>query len=113
MKTVINKLVRDEIPDIIKNQGKKCKTSIIPKEDFKKELYKKLIEEMEELKSAIHYDFENNVLEELADVVTVTLSIIGYDIDDLVMEYQYKGEEKGYFNSRVYLHEVTEEDDDE
>ena len=49
MDTVYNKLVRDNIPNIIKNDGYECITKILDDKEFKNELYKKLLEEADEV----------------------------------------------------------------
>ena len=45
MEQIFNKLVRDNIPDIIHNNGKKAITRILSDEEYKQELEKKLYEE--------------------------------------------------------------------
>jgi len=45
MDKVYNKLVRDNIPSIIENDGCKCVTKVLNEKEYKVELYKKLQEE--------------------------------------------------------------------
>ena len=49
MEKVYNKLVRDNIPNIIENDGIKVVTRILNNEEYKNELYKKLLEESNEV----------------------------------------------------------------
>ena len=58
---VFNKLVRDKIPEIIASKGEYAKTRILDNDEYKKELDKKLLEEVNE------YMTDDNV-EELADI---------------------------------------------
>ena len=65
---VMGKLVRDKIPEIIKNDGKTPIIEILSNEDYLKELDKKLIEEVAE------YQADKSV-EEMADVLEVLFAI--------------------------------------
>ena len=59
-----DKLVRDKIPKIIKENGKKCKTKSLKTEDIEKYYRAKVLEEMAEL-------FEDPCPEEMADLIEV------------------------------------------
>ena len=45
MVQIFNKLVRDNIPNIIENNGEKAITRILSDKEYRVELYKKLLEE--------------------------------------------------------------------
>ena len=49
MERIYNKLVRDNIPNIIKEKGEEPITRILSDEEYKKELEKKLNEEYQEV----------------------------------------------------------------
>jgi len=69
MRTIHNKLVRDNIPEIINHSGRKANYHVIDNDaDFEKALMAKLIEEANELLFA---ETEDETVEELADIVTV------------------------------------------
>ena len=63
-KTIYNKLVRDNIPEIIRNSGKECDIEILSDEEYLQMVDAKLDEELAE------YHKEQN-LEELADLLEV------------------------------------------
>lgn len=63
---VYNKLVRDRIPEIIENSGKKFTTRILGDNEYINELKKKLVEEMEEYQQT---ETNEDALEELADIL--------------------------------------------
>ena len=67
MEKVFNKLVRDKIPKIIKNNNEEPITRILNDEEYKIELEKKLLEEYNEVLNATGGDY----LEELADMLEV------------------------------------------
>ena len=76
---VYNKLVRDKIPEIIKADGKECKTRILSKDEYIAALETKLNEEVAEYQ-------EDKNLEEMADVLEVLQAIClarGYSLDEL------------------------------
>lgn len=64
-----NKLVRDKIPEVIEKNGEKPIYSFLDKENYLKELNRKLLEEIKE------YIKEDNI-EELADILEVFLTIL-------------------------------------
>lgn len=66
-----NKLVRDNIPDIIKNNGENPITRILTNEEYKQELEKKLYEEYQEVLESSGKDR----IEELADMLEVIKSL--------------------------------------
>lgn len=106
MKTNYNKLVRDGIPDIIRESGRKCTTRVLNDEEYKKELMNKLYEEIEEFN-------ETKKEEELADILEV-LNAIADMMDYEMMHLDYlrmkKKEKRGGFEKRIMLLDVEESD---
>ena len=94
-----NKLVRDKIPTIIENDGRKVNIKKLTNEEYKKELNKKLQEEIKEY-------FEDNNVEELADIVEVIYGIVksmGLSIEDFEKIRLEKVEKRGAFDNKIYL----------
>lgn len=99
-----HKLVRDRIPAIIENSGKKCSTEILSDEDFLIMLDKKLDEELAE------YHSDQNI-EELADLLEVIYAAAeahGYTINELEGLRIKKYEERGGFKEKILLKKVYE-----
>ena len=69
MLKIYNKLVRDNIPEIIINDGCKPITRILTDEEYKRELEAKLLEEYQEVLKA---KTANERIEELADMLEIT-----------------------------------------
>jgi predicted house-cleaning noncanonical NTP pyrophosphatase (MazG superfamily) len=47
-----NKLVRDNIPEIIRGSGKQCEVEVMPPEEYRQALLAKLVEEAKEAQEA-------------------------------------------------------------
>lgn len=99
---IYNKLVRDKIPEIIKSEGREVKAKILNDEEYKKELNKKLQEEVREY-------LEDNNVEELADIVEVVYGILN-SMDITIEEFEKIRKEKvkkrGAFNKKIFLEEA-------
>lgn len=98
------KAVRDKIPKIIENSGKKCVVQKLTDEDYLPELEKKLSEELDEY-------YSSRSIEELADVVEIIYRILELrnvsknDFDYIRLE---KLKTRGGFDRNYYLIEVRD-----
>ena len=99
-----NKLVRDNIPYIIKKNGATPIVRILDDEEYFKELNRKLKEELNEY-------LDGNDIEELADLYEVMLAILDYKKMSL-MEFdiirKMKVEKRGAFKNKIYLESVID-----
>ena len=96
---IYNKLVRDNIPQIMIKNGATPVTRILSKEEYLIELNKKLLEEVKEY-------LESGEVEELADIEEVILAILNtkeLTKDDLEEIRQAKVLKRGAFNQRIFL----------
>ena len=94
----MGKLVRDKIPEIIREAGKIPITRLMDNEDYLKELDTKLNEEVQEYQ-------EDKSIEEMADVLEVLFAICearGYSIDQLMQVRNDKKENRGAFKEKIY-----------
>ena len=95
----MGKLVRDKIPEIIKNDGKTPIVEVLSAEEYLIELDKKLNEEVAEYQA-------DKSIEEMADVLEVLLAICearGYSEEELIRVREDKREKRGGFKDRIYL----------
>lgn len=102
MEKTFNKLVRDNIPQIIKDNGGKAITRVLSDEEFRTELIKKLYEEYNEVVAAD----KDNILEELADMIEVIryLAICeGSSLEDVIEISKTKVLKRGAFNKKIFL----------
>ncbi|WP_425445865.1 nucleoside triphosphate pyrophosphohydrolase [Dethiothermospora halolimnae] len=101
---IYNKLVRDKIPEIIRNDNKKCEVEIVNSDELKDSLNKKLVEEVEEY-------LESHDIEELADILEVIYGILeskGVSREELEEIRKKKRDERGGFSDGVRLVKVFE-----
>ena len=101
---VHNKLVRDKIPEIIKNAGKTPVTHILSDEEYLSKLDKKLNEECAEYQT-------DKSIEELADMLEVIYAIAearGWSVSELEAVRRDKAEKRGGFKNKIYLEYVEE-----
>lgn len=96
---VYNKLVRDNIPEIMIQNGAKPVTRILTDEEYLIELNKKLLEEVKEY-------LESESIEEIADIEEVLLAILnvkGITRDNLEEIRKTKILKRGAFNKKIFL----------
>ena len=109
MERIYNKLVRDNIPSIIKGNGETPITRILNEEEYKKELEKKLYEEYNEVLEASGEDR----VEELADMIEVIkylAKLEGKKLEDVIKTADEKSTKRGAFNDKIFLEKVLDED---
>ncbi|MCT8140525.1 nucleoside triphosphate pyrophosphohydrolase [Anaerobacillus sp. CMMVII] len=104
-----NKLVRDRIPEIIEETGKKYTTSILNDEQYITELKKKSFEELEEY---VNTKTDEDALEELADVLEIVHALAvchGSSIEEVEKIREKKAEKRGGFKEKIFLIEVEDD----
>jgi len=97
-----NKLIRDRIPEIIRNRGDVPITYIADDDEYWQRLKDKLKEEAHEF-------WENSQEEELADILEVVHAICEFkniDKEKLEMLRKKKAEERGGFKDKIILDET-------
>ena len=102
--TVYNKLVRDRIPEIIRQNGSECDTRTLDQHEFQHHLKIKLKEEVAEY-------LDSDSVDELADIMEVLhalAAVHGVDAGELERLRQEKAEARGGFQERILLIEVDE-----
>ena len=102
-----NKLVRDNIPRIIKNDGLESKTRILNEEEYEVELRKKLVEEATELSEATNIEekiYELADIYEIIEYILMTNKIDKRQVDIMRIKKNMK---KGSFEDRVFLEYIN------
>ena len=107
MEKVFNKLVRDNIPQIIESNGEKAYTRILSEEEYKVELEKKLNEEYEEVLASSREDR----IEELADMLEIIKCLAQLEdssLEEVIEVSKQKALKRGSFNNRIFLEKTTD-----
>ena len=97
-----NKLVRDKIPEIIKNKGAVPITRIASDDEYWQKLKEKLQEEIDEF-------MKDSNAEELADILEVINAICDFkkiDKKELELLRKKKVKERGGFKEKIILDET-------
>lgn len=102
MDIVYNKLVRDNIPEIIEKSGSEYVIEIMNDEEYICALNKKLIEETNEY-------LENEDIEEIADILEVIHGILeakDVSVEEIEKIRLKKRKERGGFDKKIKLVKV-------
>lgn len=101
---IYNKLVRDKIPEIIKNNGGECKIRILDDAEYIQMIDKKLDEELSEY----HKDQNIEELADLLEVIYAAAEARGYTIEELEDVRVKKADKRGGFKDKILLIESTD-----
>ncbi len=99
---IYNKLVRDNIPEIIRNSGETAHISFLDDASYLKELRKKLLEETNEF-------LESEEIVELADILEVIEALAkakGSSLDEVMNLKIKKSIKNGSFDKKLFLEYV-------
>ncbi|MCH5321035.1 MAG: nucleoside triphosphate pyrophosphohydrolase [Eubacterium sp.] len=99
---VYNKLIRDNIPEIIKENGQTPYISVLDNEQYDAELKKKLCEETKEF-------LDSEEIEELADIVEVVEALAnanGSSLENVLKIKEQKAAKNGKFEKKLFLEKV-------
>lgn len=107
MERIYNKLVRDKIPNIIKEKKETPVVKILDDDEYKEALEKKLYEEYQEVIKASGEDR----VEELADmleIIKVLAKLENKTLDDVIEIANKKVDKRGAFEEKIFLEKVIE-----
>ncbi len=110
MKNKYNKLVRDNIPNIIKENGEEPIYHILNDEEYWNALLKKDTEELEEVKEA---ESKDEILKELGDKLELIRAMAeyqGFTLEDVIKQADKKRQTNGDFQKRLFLETVKKEE---
>jgi predicted house-cleaning noncanonical NTP pyrophosphatase (MazG superfamily) len=101
-----NKLIRDNIPQIIESKGKRAEVRVMDSDEYINMLNVKLQEELDEYKEANDADDQVAELADLVEVVYAILENKGVNVNDFEKVRLAKQAERGGFKNKLFLVKV-------
>lgn len=105
---IYNKLVRDRIPEIIARSGRTFTLKVLDEEEYKRELQKKVREELAEYMGALSNQDAVEELADLLELVHALASVHGFTVEELEEVRSEKMEQRGGFQERLFLIDVED-----
>lgn len=109
MEKVYNKLVRDNIPDIIKANGGEAFCHILSDEDYWEALLLKDTEELNEVREALTLEERKKELADKLELIRAMASYSGFTLEEIIEEADKKKAKNGGFSKRLFLEKVEED----
>lgn len=103
MEKVYNKLVRDHIPEIIKNDGEVPITRVLNDEEYWEYLLQKDLEELEEVRNAENLDERKKELADKLELIIAMAKFSGFSLEEIIDEANQKRNKNGGFEKRLLL----------
>lgn len=110
MKKTYNKLVRDNIIDIIKNNGEEPIYRVLNDDEYWEYLLKKDNEELLEVKNAESIEERKKELVDKLEIIIAMAEFNGYSLEDIIEEANKKRNKNGGFKKKLLLEKVIEKE---
>ena len=110
MEKIYNKLVRDNIPDIIKNNDSIPIYRVLNDEEYWEYLLIKDNEELMEVKNAESIEERKKELADKLELIIAMAEFNGYTLEDIIEEANKKRNKNGGFKKRLLLEKVIEKE---
>ena len=107
MERIYNKLVRDNIPNIIKEKGETPVTRILEDNAYKNELEKKLYEEYQEVLESSG-DARAEELADMLEIIRALAKLENKSLQDIINIADNKNIKRGAFEGKIFLEKVIE-----
>ena len=102
MRREYNKLVRDRIPEIIQNSGKRCQVETLSETEYRQALLEKLVEEAQEARQAGAGDLVTEMAD-LQEVIAAVLAAWQISPEQVQQVQRQRHLERGGFERRLQL----------
>lgn len=106
MEKVYDKLVRDNIPDIIRKNGEEPVTRVLNDEEYWEYLLKKDQEELKEVETAESLDERKKELADKLELIRAMAEFSGFNLNEIIEEADRKKQKNGGFEKRLLLEKV-------
>jgi len=107
MEKIYNKLVRDNIINIIKSNGGTPYYRTLTDEEYYLYLLDKDSEELEELRNASGDEVKGEIADKL-EILRAMADYLGFTFEEIIKEADDKKEKRGAFEKRLFLEKVEE-----
>ena len=108
MEQIYDKLVRDNIPEIIKSNGEIPVIRVLNDEEYWLYLLKKDKEELQEVEQADSLVERKKELADKLELIKAMAEFSGFSLQDVIEEADRKKEKNGGFKKRLLLEKVIE-----
>ena len=108
MEIIYDKLVRDNIPEIIKSNGGEPHFRKLNDEEYWEYLLKKDSEELEEVRTSSSLEERKKELADKLELIIAMAEFNGFTLQDIINEANRKKEKRGGFQKRLLLEKVIE-----
>ena len=108
MEKIYNKLVRDNIPEIIKKDNCEPIIRILDDEEYKKELEKKLLEEYNEVLETNNSDERIEELADMLELIRALAKLENKTLEDVIEVANNKCFKRGGFDKKIFLEKTIE-----
>jgi predicted house-cleaning noncanonical NTP pyrophosphatase (MazG superfamily) len=102
MRKEYDKLVRDRIPEIIRQDGRQCGVEVMPEDEYVQALKDKLVEEAQEAAAAEPEDLVKE-LADLYEIVDALMIACGIDRQVVLAKQEERRQSLGGFDQRLRL----------
>lgn len=109
---IYNKLVRDGIPAIIQQSGRKYEAQALSRREFEKALLSKLIEEANEVREAFSKSDMEIEIADLFEVMDTLVACYNLDREKITGIQIQRRRERGGYDKKVRLNWVEQVDDE-
>ena len=110
MEKIYDKLVRDKIPEKIRNNGEVPFIRILNDQEYYDYLLKKDNEELLEVKNALTKEEVKKELADKLEIIRAMAKYNGFTLEDIIKEADLKKTKNGAFDERILLEKVIEKD---
>ncbi len=100
---MINKLVRDKIPDIIKSKWDNCEFYIASDKEYLSFLFKKVVEEANEILESKNNEELKKEIADLYEVIDTILKEKNIDISEIKKIQEEKYKSRWWFEKKIIL----------
>ncbi len=102
---IFRKLIRDKIPEILAQEGKKANIRILDEKEYIEALERKLIEEVQEMRQG---DDPKEKIAYLYEILDALIAAHGLHKEEVGNIQKIQHEERGGFTKRLFLEGVEE-----